>query len=82
MVPAAGFKGNSLGFFDVLGPEMYPSFLVVECSGLRGSLLRVVKLSHPTVVEIITMYSSLRWIRVRDHLVSVLKCIIVFVVEF
>ncbi|KAF2583754.1 hypothetical protein F2Q70_00037199 [Brassica cretica] len=52
------FKGIlGLGFFDVLGPELYPSFLVVECSGLRGGLLRVVELSHPTVVEITTMYS-------------------------
>ncbi|KAF3559459.1 hypothetical protein F2Q69_00016147 [Brassica cretica] len=56
------------------GPELYPSFLVVECSGLRGGLLRVVELSHPTVVEITTMYSRLRWIRVRDHLVSIPGC--------
>ncbi|WZZ90788.1 hypothetical protein YC2023_119367 [Brassica napus] len=69
------FKGIlSSGFFDVLGPKLYPSFLVVECSGLRGGLLRVVELSHPTVVEITTMYSRLRWIRVRDHIVSVPGC--------
>ncbi|KAF3600059.1 hypothetical protein F2Q69_00038206 [Brassica cretica] len=49
-------------------------FLVVECSGLRGGFLRVVELSHPTVVEITTMYSRLPWIRVRDHLVSVPGC--------
>ena len=41
-----------------------------------GGLLQVVELSYPTVVEITTKYSRLRWIRVRNHLVNVLVSVL------
>ncbi|WZZ69927.1 hypothetical protein YC2023_081297 [Brassica napus] len=49
------------------------SVTLIFRSGLMGGLLQVVELSYPTVVEITTKYSRLRWIRVRNHLVNVLK---------
>uniref|UniRef100_A0A0D3D2N2 non-specific serine/threonine protein kinase n=2 Tax=Brassica TaxID=3705 RepID=A0A0D3D2N2_BRAOL len=39
------------------------SVTLIFRSGLMGGLLQVVELSYPTVVEITTKYSRLRWIR-------------------
>ncbi|CAN6904875.1 unnamed protein product [Brassica oleracea] len=49
------------------------SVTLIFRSGLMGGLLQVVELSYPTVVEITTKYSRLRWIRVRNHLVNTRK---------